>query len=110
MTGCTFVRLEHFRIDKIDDAGFSTPRSIQMPVCASACISPSSVRVLDAFDFSQLRHLHLSTPRDGTNPSSRRWGEGLYASMQQLSLHRACFEGFDSPLVLRRALAAQNEL
>ena len=110
MTGCTFVRLEHCRIDKIDEAGFSTPCSIRMPACTSASISPSSVRVLDAFDFSQLHHLHLSMPRDGTNPPSRRWGEGLYASMRQFDLRGACFEGFDSPLVLRSALAVQNKL
>ena len=110
MTGCTFFQLEHCRIDKIDDAGFSTPRSIRMPVCASVSISPNPIRVLDAFDFSQLHHLHLSMPRDGTNPPSRRWGEGLYASMRQLNLRSAWFEGFDSPLMLRSALAVQTEL
>ena len=108
MTGCTFVQLEDCRIDKIDDAGLSTPQSIRMPACTSLSISPSSVRVLDAFGLSQLHHLHLSMPHDGSE--TRRWGEGLYGVMRQYNLRTACFQGLDSPLVLRSALAVQNEL
>ena len=108
MTGCTFVQLEDCRIDKIDDAGLSSPRSIRMPMCSTLSISPSSVRVLDAFDFSQLHHLHLSMPHGHTG--SHQWGEGLYASMRQFNLRSVCFQGFDSLLVLRSALAVQNEL
>jgi len=110
MSGCTFVQLEHLRIDKIDDAGFSTDRSVRMPACISASISPSPIRVLNAFELPKLDHLHLSMPCDGTNPPSRRWGEGLYASMRQFSLRSACFEGFDNPLVFRGALAMQYNL
>ena len=108
MTGCTFVQLEDCRIDKIDDAGLSAPRDVGMPACTSLSVSPSSVRVLDAFDLSQLHHLHLSMPRDGS--PTRRWGEGLYGLMRQFNLRSASFQGFDSPLVLRSALAVQNEL
>ena len=108
MTGCTFFQLEDCRIDKIDDTGLSTPQSIRMPACTSLSISPSSVRVLDAFSLSQLHHLHLSMPGDGS--ATRGWGEGLYGLMRQFNLRSACFQGFDSPLVLRSALAVQNEL
>ena len=108
MTGCTFFRLEKCQIDKIDDAGLSTPQSIRMPACTSLSISPSSSRVLDAFDLSQLHHLHLSRP--GDSRATRRWGKGLYRSMRQFNLRSACFQGLYSPLVLRNALAMQNEL
>jgi hypothetical protein len=110
MAGRTFTRLQHFQIDKIEDADLSTLRSIRMPVCTSASISPSSVRVLDAFEFSRLDHLHLSMRHRVPDASSRRWGEGLYASMRQFKLRSACFEGFDNPLAFRSALAMQSEL
>ena len=112
MIGCTFFQLEDCRIDKIDDkiddTDLSTPQSIRMPACTSLSISPSSARVLDAFDLSQLHHLHLSRP--GDSRATRRWGKDLYESMRQFSLRSACFQGFDSPTVLRSALAMQNEL